>query len=311
MTTKRVVAAVLAFLCATTAVAQDAGEHRLVVGGVSLRYRVAGTATGEPVVFLHGGPGEGSNAFATFAGPALERSLRMVYLDQRGSGRSDRPKDASAYSIPILVDDLEHLRTALGVPRIALVGHSFGTVLALEYAAAHPDRVSRVVVAGAVPDMPALENTLCRRLAQRDRAAYLRAVKARPADAQARCDPFSAYDGEAQGAFVMRNMFPDPAIARKVETADAVDGANTGELAGAIFAQGFMNYRFTRVADLRAPVLVIAGERDLQAVVGPQRALAQALPDGRLRIYQGRGHFMFVEDPERFARDVTGFLHGP
>jgi len=57
-----------------------------------------------------------------------------------------------------------------------------------------------------------------------------------------------------------------------------------------------------------APTLIIAGGLDLQAVDAPQRDLAQALPHGRLLVYPGDGHFMFVEEPKRFADDVTAFL---
>lgn len=285
------------------------GAHTFQADGVRLWYRVAGPASGEPVVFLHGGPGEGSQTFAKFAGPALERRLRMVYLDQRGSGRSERPKDAAAYSIDRLVEDVEALRRELGVERISLIGHSFGTVLALEYAARHPEHVSRVVLAAAVPDLPALLRIQCDELARTDPAAYRRAAAA---GGRSGCNPFAAYDGAAQKAFVYRNMFPDAATGRRVDAADSADGlGNTGELSRALFGGGFMHYRFEGAAAVSAPVLIVAGGADHQAVVAPQRALAAALPRGRLVVLPGRGHFMFVEDPDGFARLVIPFLRPP
>src|SRR2546427_11510975 len=128
------------------------GPHQVVVNNVRLWYRVAGRAAAgvPPVVFLHGGPGQGSYHFAALVGPYMERSLRMVYFDQRGSGNSERPWTGE-YSMATLVEDIEGLRRELGVPQIALIGHSFGGTLALEYAAAYPTRVARlVIVAGAV-----------------------------------------------------------------------------------------------------------------------------------------------------------------
>lgn len=286
------------------------GAHSFRADGVRLWYRVAGPAAGEPVVFLHGGPGEGSQTFARFAGPALEGRLRMVYLDQRGSGRSERPKDPAAYSIDRLVEDVEALRRELGVERISLIGHSFGTVLALEYAARYPQHVSHVVLAAAVPDIPALLQIQCDRLERIDPVAYRRAAAA--ASGGARCNPFAGYEGAAQKAFVYRNMFPDPATGRIVDESDAADGlGNTGELSNAVFSSGFMQYRFQRVSAVSAPVLIVAGEADHQAVVEPQRALAHALPNGRIVVLPGRGHFMFVEDPDGFARLVVPFLQGP
>lgn len=280
------------------------GAHHAVVNDVRLWYRVAGREEGTPVVFLHGGPGQGSQTFAGYAGPALEQRLRMVYLDQRGSGRSERPWD-DAYSLGLLVDDLERLRQAWGVERISLVGHSFGTILALEYAAAHPERVERVVLAAAAPDLPAAMDLQCRRLERLEPETYVRAVAARPEGSRARCNPFVA-----DRAFIDGAMFPDPATQRLVEESDAADGLrNTGQIGRALFGEGgLMEYRFDRHERLTMPVLVIAGLADFQTVVEPQRDLVRALPDARIVEYPGRGHFMFVEEPERFAAELAAFL---
>ncbi|PAX06542.1 alpha/beta fold hydrolase [Sphingomonas lenta] len=286
------------------------GEHRFQSAGVTLWYKVAGAERGVPVVFLHGGPGQGSMSFQRYAGPALERRLRMVYLDQRGSGRSERPKDQAAYSMAILVEDVERLRRELGAERIALVGHSFGTAIGMEYAAKYPDRVTRLVLAAGIPDIPAMIDAQCERLGRTDAEAYARASAGVAAGARPRCDPFRAYPGKNQ-EYVNRNMFPDLKTAAMVDEADEADGLkNSGELSRAMFDQGLLQYRFARPEALTMPVLVLAGAQDHQAVAGPQRAFAAKLPRGRYVEYAGRGHFMWVEDPERFARDVAAFVGG-
>ena len=130
------------------------GVHEFASGDARLWYRVAGRSSGAPpVVFLHGGPGQGSAHFDALAGPYLEPTLRMVYFDQRGSGHSERPESRN-YAIPTLVEDIEALRRELGVPKIALIGHSFGAVLGLEYAARYPEHVARLVVAAGLWDTP-------------------------------------------------------------------------------------------------------------------------------------------------------------
>jgi proline iminopeptidase len=279
------------------------GEHDEVVNGVRLWYRVAGRESGTPIVFLHGGPGQGSQTFARFAGPALERSRRMVYLDQRGSGRSEKHW-AKKYSIPLMVDDLEQLRRLWKVERIALIGHSFGTVLAVEYAARYPERVSHLILSGAVVDFPAALDLQCERLQRIDPEAYKRSVEGLAEGSTRRCR-ISA----AGRSFIDSAMFPDPAVMKLVDETDNSDGMrNTGEIFQALVPQGLMEYRFRNAARLTMPVLVIAGAKDFQAVVGPLRTFVREVPDGRLVEYEGRGHFMFVEDPERFARDVGDFL---
>ena len=315
MTRLRLLPAVLAtaLLLPTPAAARSTatatGEHRFAVGSVHLWYRVAGKPGGTPVVFLHGGPGEGSQTFARYAGPTLEARLRMVYLDQRGSGRSDRPKAADNYSIAQLVDDIEALRVHLGAPRIDLIGHSFGTILGLEYAARYPGRVAHLVLAGAVPDLPRAIDIQCARLQSSDPAAFARAAQGKTPGAYPRCDVFSAYDGDAMSAAIHRNMYPNAAIGRKVDAMDSANSlGNTGELGNALSSKGLWNYHFADAAKVSAPTLVIAGGRDFQAVEAPQRDLAKALPRGRFLLYPNDGHFMFVEEPQRFAKDVAAFL---
>lgn len=305
----------LLFLLAAPAAAQDRaplapGAHEVVVNGVRLWYRVAGRPSGVPVVYLHGGPGQGSQSFAKFAGPELEKGLRMVYLDQRGSGRSERPWD-QAYSVDLIVDDLEKLRRAWGVPRLALIGQSFGTAVGMEYAARYPDRVSHLVLAAGIPDIPAAMDIQCARLEREDPEAFARARAALREGDKGRCRASRAYEGAAARAFVDRNMYPRPEIQKMVDDADGEGGLrNTGEIGKAIFAQGFLDYRFGKAERLTMPVLVIAGGKDFQAVAEPQRALAQRVPRGRYLEYPEAGHFMFVEEPERFGRDVTAFMKG-
>jgi proline iminopeptidase len=297
-----------AFLAAPAAAAKKGdrlapGVHETVVNGVRLWYRVAGKERGTPVVFLHGGPGQGSQTFAKFAGPHLERSQRMVYLDQRGSGRSEKHW-AKAYSLDLMVDDLEKLRRLWGVEKIDLVGHSFGTVLALEYAARYPQHVSHLVLTGAVVDFPAAMDLQCARLEREDPEAYKKAVARVAPGSKRRC-----HLSAAGRAFVDSAMYPDPATMKLVDDTDATDGMhNTGEIFGALVKQGMLEYRFTKASRLTMPVLAIAGAKDFQAVVEPVRAFAATVPGARVLEYEGRGHFMFVEDPERFARDVSAFL---
>jgi proline iminopeptidase len=286
------------------------GVHETVVNGVRLWYRVAGRGRGVPVVYLHGGPGQGSQSFAKFAGPELEKDLRMVYLDQRGSGRSERPWN-KAYSLDLLVDDLDKLRLAWGVPKLALIGQSFGTALGMEYAARYPSHVSHLVLAAGIPDIPAALDIQCARLEREDPEAFARARAALREGDKERCNIFKAYEGAASRAFIDRNMYPKPETMKLVDEADAEGGLrNNGELGQALAEQGFFGYRFDKAERLTMPVLVIAGGKDFQAVAEPQRALAERVPSGRYLEYPDAGHFMFVEEPVRFGRDVTAFIAG-
>ena len=284
------------------------GAHRIrTPDGVELWYRVAGQDKGTPVVFLHGGPGEGSQAMQALGGPALERRLRMVYLDQRGSGQSGRPDGEKYYSMHMLEADVDLIRRQLGAKRIVLLAHSAGTPIALEYAADHPDRVAGLILTGAVPDLPAAIDNLCDRLRSVHPELYEKAVKAKSPGRE--CNPFAVFNDEQRQAFFDDNMFPNRTVRERVNWLDHVPSlANSGQLGGALSAQGFMDYRFDRPAQLTMPVLFIAGGRDFQTALAPQRALAAKLKEGRVIVYPHAGHFMFADEPERFARDVSAFV---
>jgi proline iminopeptidase len=263
-----------------------------------------------PVVFMHGGPGQGSYHFAALSGPALETSLRLVYFDQRGSGRSERPWTRD-YSLPTLIDDIEALRRALGVPRIALVAHSFGSALALEYAAKYPERVSRMVIFDGISDVPASARSQCDRLAAVSPEAYARSAASGKAPVDpSECSVTRALSGRELTAFFRASMFPDSTAAARLDSVYAASGLrNTGELSATLFGTGGMGqWRFAAYERLTMPVLVIAGRRDYQVGLEPQRELARKLPNGRLLVYDESGHYPNLDEPARFARDVVGFL---
>lgn len=280
-----------------------------------LWYCVAGHGSAEapPVLFLHGGPGYNSHSFAVLAGPRLERGLRMIYLDQRGCGRSERPWTGQ-YSLDTLVADIEALRMALGVPQISVIGHSFGGTLALEYTAAHPDRVERLVLVSAAADLPAACHARVTWLAAHFPADLerARAAAATSAAAQDCALAFSTLSGRAFVAYNNAVMFPDSLLRVRQDSVDAAGGLrNTGELARALFDGGLLTYRFSHPAQLTMPVLVLAGRGDSAIGLEPQRALAGMLSNARFEEYERGGHFLYLDDPDRFARDVITFLTAP
>lgn len=288
-----------------------------VVNGERLWYRVAGSARAgvPPVVFLHGGPGQGSHTFMVMAGPIIERHMRIVYFDQRGSGRSARPPGGN-YSMHTLVEDIEGLRRHLGVPRIAVLGHSFGGTLALEYAARYPRRVSHVIFVAGLYDAPLQCRYRRARLAQLKPEAYARvAADSLDDDGKRRgdCDyEFLALRGAEREAYNNQIMFPDLAVGQRQDSIQQASGLrNTGELGAALFKAGLLEYRFKGYDKLRMPVLVIAGRHDGAAGTEPLELLAGRLPNARFLEFESSGHFVYLDEPERFAREVGAFVAVP
>ena len=112
----------------------------------TMYYEQSGNPNGKPVVFLHGGPGGGTNSKCRrFFDPAV---YRIVLFDQRGCGKSTPHAELTDNTTWHLVNDIERIRTHLGIDRWQVFGGSWGSTLALAYAQTHPDRVSELVLRG-------------------------------------------------------------------------------------------------------------------------------------------------------------------
>ncbi|HVG49889.1 MAG TPA: alpha/beta fold hydrolase [Rubellimicrobium sp.] len=123
---------------------EDEGFHLDVGDGHRIWVQPWGDPAGIPVLFLHGGPGSGCNpGQRTLFDPSRHR---VVFLDQRGAGRSLPARARHANTTPQLLADLERVREHLGIGRWLVVGGSWGATLALAYAQLHPDRVSGLVL---------------------------------------------------------------------------------------------------------------------------------------------------------------------
>jgi proline iminopeptidase len=285
------------------------GEHQRIVNGVRLYYRIAGEAPAEraPVLFLHGGPGHNSYSFARLMGPHLEKDRRMVYLDQRGCGRSERPWD-TRYSLEVLVSDVEALRQQLGVERWVLLSHSFGGTLALEYAARYPERVAGLVVVSGFSDAQSTFATWKREL-ERLHPERMTTPASASGDTSDYAQVMRALRGMDAQRFFHQLQFRSSMYQQMQEAVDVESGLrNTGELSRTLFATELLNYRFSAAARVTAPVLVIGGRYDRSVGVESMQALAKTLPHATFLEYEQSAHYPYLEESERFAYDVTQFL---
>ncbi len=275
--------------------------------GRTLTYRREGSG---PVLVCHpGGPGFSSRYFGDFAG--LGERLTLVLLNPRGTEGSDRPADPRAYATEDYVADLDELRAHLGLERMNLLGHSHGGVVAMACAAAHPERVERLVLA----------STLARfgdeQLAAMERGMEARAGEPWYADARDALEAEQAGDfsGDEELAELAFREFPFY-FARYGEAEAAYLESLRGEIPNGDALRLFNAEIFTtfdlrpELARIAVPTLVIAGEEDF--ITGPvcARELAEGIPGAKLVPFADCGHFVFVEQPERFAAEVAAFLAG-
>lgn len=264
---------------------------------------------GPPVVVLHGGP----DFDHTYLLPELDRladSARLVYYDQRGRGRS--PGDPNEVGIASEVEDVDRVRREFGFDSVAVLGHSWGGLLAMEYAVRHPERVSHLLLVNTAPASAA------------DRRAFrehLLRVRA-PDDVErmeeiARSAPFRAGDLEAEAEYYrvhFRVAVRDPELVDRIVarlrthfTAERVLAARAIEERLHDDTWGTEGYDLVpRLAELDIPTLVLHGQHDFIPVPVANN-IAQAMPRARLVVLDC-GHFAYLEEPEAFAAHVAAFL---
>jgi proline-specific peptidase len=253
-----------------------------------------------------GGPGFSSRYFRDLAG--LGEHFTLILVDPRGTGGSDSPADARAYTTEDYVADLEELRVHLGLERMLLLGHSHGGVVAAAYTAAHPERVERLVLASTLARFGP-EHVDEMRRAMETRAGEPWYEDARDALEREEAGDF-ADDDELQG-LVAREMpfyFADYGdeerkyvewLAEERPNGDPLHLFNTETLATFDLRPGLPR--------ITAPTLVITGALDF--ITGPLCAADFAsIPDQRTVVIDGCGHFILFEAPDRFRDEVSAFL---
>jgi proline iminopeptidase len=285
-------------------------ESLVAINGTSLFTRAVGD--GHPLIVLHGGP-EFDSFYLMPELDVLEQCGRLIYYDQRGRGRSS-PSPAKDVTIDSEVADLETLRLHLGVGPVALLGHSWGGVLAMEYATRHPDNVSRLVLLNTAP----ASNREWRAFLSAWRggrsgsdAAALTALTRRPAYAAGEV----AADTELY-RIVFRTASRDPQVCERIVSRLRAQFTPAKVVASRVIEDRLLRDTLehdgydiaSRLSRLRVPTLVVHGAHDFVPVRMAER-IASSIPEARLEILSDCGHFSYAERPAAMRDVVCGFLH--
>lgn len=258
---------------------------------------------GDPVLLLHGGPG-----ICDYLEPVADMlgDIATVHrYEQRGCGRSP---EVEPIGIETLVADIEALRVAWGHPSWALVGHSWGATLALLYAIAHPQRVTKLAYVSGVGVTEAWKPEYRRirdeRLGARDVARWVQVDERIAAGDR---DPALEMEW---AEFLMKVDFADPSRLSKAPRPFFAYPTNRG-------VNARLNAEWTPLVDsgvlreraraLRVPTLVLHGDGDPRPA-WPARELAELIPGARFVLLDDVGHEPFWERPEPLRGQLRGFL---
>src|SRR5438045_5316365 len=195
------------------------------------------------------------------------------------------------------------------------MGHSFGAILALEYAAKYPANTSHVIIVAGLWDTDVQCPLRLARFAQLRPAIYaqIRSDTVAPDSSRRNdCDiELRARNGLGadRRLFDLQTIFVDSALATRLDSVNTARNIVYGwEVNRAVMAGGMNRYRFTRFQAVTMPALVIAGKHDGAAIPAGLRPLAEKLPTARYLEFEDSGHFVYLDEPDRFAREVTTFV---
>jgi proline iminopeptidase len=268
------------------------------------------------LIAVHGGPGNTMDSILPDLAP-LAKNRRVIYYDQRGNGRSDLIKERENLAVSKHVADLEAVRQFFKLDKMRLLGNSWGGMLVSFYAAAHPDRIERMVLHNPGEPTKALADEAVDEIGARIYSRYDPEQRKRYAFLSNPQNWVKAKDPRA----ICREWFQmlAPTYVAKPESLAKFKGDVCSGSEEAVRYQQVVNMQIWRtmgdwnllpqLSVVKAPVLIIHGEVD-PIPVESSEAWAQGFPNARLLLIKDSGHISHVEQPEIFFKAVETFLRG-
>lgn len=286
------------------------------VGGLFLYYTEMGH--GEPLIVLHGGPGGNHNYFLPHLLP-LARTNRLIFMDERGSGKSGKLQDPSGYTVENMAADVEALRQALGLGSVSLLGHSFGGVVAQAYALKYSKNLSHLIVSSTFDSTRELNRVLAELKARIDPVHLKRIEELEKEGLFDKGKPwehgrYSAEYAELAWGWGFYPLFYEDHTSANYSPSSAglvwevyreMSGSNgefviDGNMTSVEYAESLKT--------IRTPTLVIAGEDDA-VTLGMQKQMHANIRGSQLVILPNTKHYTFVDQTRLFNDAVDAFIH--
>jgi proline iminopeptidase len=286
---------------AASQAASPAESGRMIrTGAVPLYVEVRGSGGGLPLVMVNGGPGfDHLYVHCSDAWDRLATKRRVVFYDQRGTGRSGPLKPGTSCTLADQIADLDAVRASLGVERMDLLGHSWGGYLVMAYAARHPEHIAHLtIVDSAAPKWGDTEflfkYVFPEGLERQQSLAFSEAL----GDSAAAAQDLHEYLGM---------LFYDPAH-RDAFLANAAQYHYAPEINRALNADLDKYDLGPELGRFHFPTLVITGRYDMNVAPSTAWRIHQRIAGSRFVVFERSGHLPYFEEPEEFVRTLESFL---
>ena len=270
-----------------------------------LYYQVFGK--GPLIILLHGGPGLDQ----TYLLPQmleLAKNYQVVLYDQRGSGKSITGElSAKVINVPQFVEDLEAIRKHLGQEKFILMGHSWGGFLAMQYAIAHPNHLSSLILLNSGP------------ATSLGRKAFFTELTRKISPIQSKLDAIQAQKNFKEGdpdtiaeffRILFSAYFYHPSQVQELSLHFTTENSLSVFKIVNIFNETYFAKDYDLTAELKKlkfPTLIIAGSEDVMPV-WTEKEIASSIPNSKFVLIDQCGHFPYIEKPIKFFNELEIFL---
>jgi len=285
-------------------------------GGVFIYYKALGA--GEPLILLHGGPGASHDYLLPYLIP-LAKTNRLVFIDERGSGKSTKLDNPKGYTVENMADDVEAVRRSLGLGKISLLGHSYGGVLAQAYALKYQENLTHLILASTFHSTRQLNDVF-----KRMRAAMTPELRGR-------IEALEKAGLYGHGKDFEKNRYTTPYMVAAwgegyfpylyQRHPDAnYDPASSGAMSWDLYREMWGSHgEFVvdgnltsveyadRLGSLHVPTLITVGDHD-ESDPSIARDIQRCIPGAQLVVLPQSGHMTFVDQPTLFLEAVENFV---
>ncbi|WP_373495663.1 alpha/beta fold hydrolase [Aquiflexum sp.] len=278
-------------------------ENFIDINGVKIFTKLVGSGT--PLLIIHGGPGLSHDYLEPQLIELLAEDYQLIFFDQRASGRSSGVEDTTRITMTQFVEDIESIRKYFRLSKVNVLGHSFGGLIAMYYASTHPNAINKVLLidsspASWEPFFPMLNLAISERETEADKEELAKIRSLRP-----NIQPSTM---EKYFKIYFRPFFNNSQLSE--------------DLSLGVTEQWVSNYMVTyprimkslgkhnildKLSSIIAPTLIIHGKDSVIAVESAQE-IANRIPNCRLTILKGVGHFPYIEAPKEFADAIKAFV---
>jgi proline iminopeptidase len=285
--------------------------------GVLIYYKTIGK--GQPLVILHGGPGASHDYFLPHLLPLIRKN-RIIFIDERGSGRSQKLENPSAYTIENMRDDVEAVRQKLQLGKISLLGHSCGGVLAQAYAMKYQEHLTHLILCSTFHSTKKM-NEVFKKMKEKmapELRARIEKMESTGLFGQGKEYEKNRYTSEYMVAAWGEGYFPYLYQNRPDCNYDPISNGNMAwdlyrEMWGSngefVIDGNMTSVEYTdRLSSIKVPTLILVGDQD-ECDPSLSQEIHEKITGSTLIILPKSGHMTFVDQPSMFLSSVGEFLH--